>query len=873
MNIVKEVDCALIFMLDEERDLFLEHNNELIITTEKNNMFIEFIFFDKNMSLRKGVICSNGKKMGNSEAGQLFYVLSRKYKAHLYINLGVAGLIDEMNIGDVLVVDRLSTMGENNANNVEKQVVDLFRTNNKATQAVNDLNNYLKSFSADTANAVSEFKKQLKGLEVKTNIYKGFERNFKHNKIITGRCVTVPEVIKDINKMPELKKQRKTNLIDMEAYYVALWHDLVKANDKDNSFCDSEFLAFKSVSDYGDENKQKMELCGSRTIAMKNLATVVTAFCTKIYEYKQESNIKVYDFLSKEISQKSLDSIIDKSIKTEQIPTEDFECLFESFTNWDTKSLNEGVLTYAIKKLSKPKQALLLTGRSGTGKSTFLSYLYKNISKNKNSVLIDFSKFSSDTIPTDKQIVNLIEGLIIQNMDYLVFIDGLRVGTDVYNELKIVLDNHEYSNLGFCIGNIDDDYEDLYNIVSGQNNINEISFFGISVHHPQIEKLLNDSVLFFSHININYKKETIENLIKSGKLTSVDFRLLATFANYNQDLTSHKTFHGFIKSYISSKYTQDDIKNYWKNIINIKPSDISLLRDKIELNTYFASFSIAQNIINVFNENDENVVKSVLKMNYILSDDMNSIFEYILKNKRHYGKIVDNMIKALDKYESTISTETQLIYNISRTIPKDSQYYMRFEKLVAKKIDSVQKKLKDELDDNFYNYIIEYRTLAIVMNNCFEKKVFLQNYNKELLSNNQFFIRCNLAFHLFYYAKKAFDFDLLNEFEFRQSNYEMLSNSYFILVGNLNNSNNILINRLIGVDQQAIMNIITILNLLNNMIDSDMLVKDIIDSALKFTQELFDKIDVVSKKICENKIIEDIKDFTIKTQKKLKSIV
>ena len=46
---IKEVDCALIFMLDEERDLFLDNNQEFMLTTKKNNQFIEFIFFDKKI--------------------------------------------------------------------------------------------------------------------------------------------------------------------------------------------------------------------------------------------------------------------------------------------------------------------------------------------------------------------------------------------------------------------------------------------------------------------------------------------------------------------------------------------------------------------------------------------------------------------------------------------------------------------------------------------------------------------------------------------------------------------------------------------------------------------------------------------------------
>ncbi len=871
-NIIKEVDCALIFMLDEERDLFLEHNSELIITSEKNNMFVEFIFFDKNMSLRKGVICSNGKKMGNSEAVHLFYMLSRKYKAHLYINLGVAGLIDDMNIGDVLVVERLSTMGENNANNTDKQLVDLFSGNKLAISAVNELKSLLKSFSDDTANSVLEFKKNLKSANIATK-YKGFERNFKDNKIMAGHCVTVSEVIKDISKYPELKKLRKINLIDMEAYYIALWHNIVKNNEPNNSIIDSDFLAFKSVSDYGDENKPFMEQFGSRNIAMKNLCTVVTAYCTKIYTYKQESNTKVYDYLSKEISEKSLDSIVNKSINSNNIPFNEFEQLFDNFSSWDEKtSEKNGIVSYAMDKLSQPKQALLLTGRSGTGKSTFLSYLYKSVSSQKRSVLIDFSKFSSKTIPTDCQIVSLIEGLIIQNMDYLVFIDGLRVGTPPYDRLKKVLDYHEYSNLGFCIGNIDDDFEDLYNIVSGKNNINEILFYGVSVCHPQFNKIIDDSSCFFLNISPNYKKDVVRNFIKGAKLTSVDFRLLTTFANYTGDLTSHKSFYSFIKSYLSSKYKQEEFNNYWKNIIDAKPSEIYNYQNRIDFNTYFASFSIAQNIINAFSENNIETIKLILKMNYILSDDMNSIFEFILKNKKQYGRIVNNMIAALDQYESSISTETQLLYNISRTITKDNQYFKKFENLVSKKIKLVEKKLKNTNDKNYYNYIIEYRTLSIVLNACFQKKDFLQKYNNKLIEKDIDYSRCNLAFHLFYYAKRSFDFNMLNEFDFRQASYEMISNAYYILENSLKTSSGSIINDIIAADPQFIMNIVTLFNILDSMIDNDNIVIEITNAATEFIREILENIDKIGERNRNNKIIESLRKLSLHILNELECI-
>lgn len=855
MNRVKEVDCALFFMLDEERDLFLKHNEDFIITSKPNGNFIDFIFFDKRMNLRLGVICSGGKKMGNSEAEQLFYCLSRKYKAHLYINLGVAGLIDDMFIGDVLIVDRLSTMGENNANTTDKQIVDIFRQSPTAVSASNDLNNLLIDFDENTKQQVSKFKKQLKDLKVDTSNYTGFDAEFESNKIMIGRCVTVPEVIKDKSKWPEFSKHRKINLIDMEAYYVALWHELIKSNEAENSIPESDFLAFKSVSDYGDDNKQIMEQYGSRNIAMKNLNTAVSTYCTKIYEFKRQTESTVFDYLGKDISELSLDSIIKKTISYENIPVDIFEELFKNISQIkDENVVDMGIVSYAVKKLNEQNQAILLTGRSGTGKSTFLSYLYTIFSGEKNCVLIDFSKFSSETTPTAKQVVSLIEGLMVQNDNYLIFIDGLSVGTEAYDLLKSVLDNNIYSNLGFCIGNIDDDFDDLYDIVSGKNEINEISFYGISVYHPQYNKLIEDSEAFFSFVNKSYNKNTIDKHIRESNLTSVDFRLLTTFANFTGDISTKKNFQTFIKSYLSSKYKESEFNDYWKKTNTLDIVEDKNITKKVERNTYFVALAIANNMIESFSKNDEEQIKVILKRNYVLSDDMNSMFDYTFKSKRQYGKIVKNMVDALNNNDASISTETQLIYNISRTITKENTSFRKFKTLVTNKIASVAEKINDDTNADYYNYIIEYRTLCIVMNSCFNDKTYLADFNKKLLEGNIDFVRCNLSFHLFYYAKRVFDFKILNEFELCQANYEMISNTFYVLKNSLNN----LYNKVIAGSPQDILNIITIINLTSVMMNSSNVSTAFIRSSKQYLGEILNTLNTAAPRCKDAPSIQSI---------------
>lgn len=148
MNL-KKVDCALLFMLDEEKNSFIEHNEQLIISEPNDGEFTEFFFFDKNGMYRTGVMFSGGEKMGNTEACYLFYRVSRKYVAELYINIGVAGVVNGIEVGDVLLATQLSTFGEQNATNAPWQSTGLNIEYNKfAESAFNNIKILEPDFSS-----------------------------------------------------------------------------------------------------------------------------------------------------------------------------------------------------------------------------------------------------------------------------------------------------------------------------------------------------------------------------------------------------------------------------------------------------------------------------------------------------------------------------------------------------------------------------------------------------------------------------------------------------------------------------------------------------------------------------------------------------
>lgn len=830
----REIDCALIFMLDEERDLFLKNNKDFIITTPINSEgFIEFTFFDKKLLLRKGVICSQGKKMGNTEACQLFYKLSRYYKAHLYINIGVAAVIEGVNIGDVVIAERISTMGENNANTAKRQIED-FPYKNSVASIVQNLNSSLNLFTQESKKAISQFKNKLKakGLDY-DQIY---NIKFTENIIRSGWCLTVPEVIKDIEKSPDLKDLRKLHLIDMEAYYFALWHDLVKQHEPENSLKDSVFLAIKSVSDCRDENKGLMEESGSRIMAMNNLYTVVSEYCTEIHSYNRQTKTDIYDYFNETILEHSIDPFARKA----EISLEKVENLFKYIVHFeDEDSLNP--ITTPLKAvesiLLQKNRALLFKGLSGTGKSTFLSYLYKQLANVEKCILVDFSKHSP-SMPEDTQLAILVERIIRKNLKCLMFLDGLTVNSMPYRVIRDILDNNDYSNLSICIGNIDDDYDDLCSVISSRKEITQISFCGVSVFSPDFEGFIQDSEGFFTSINDSYRQEIILPFIRDSKINSVDFRLLAMIVNYTGDLSKKKSLHTFIRDYVTNKYSNRKIIDYWSLFSGNSPEE--LRRNPLHANPYFHSLALVQGMVNTFTstEGDQDKErKQILKRSYVLSNDMNLLFEYVLRNKKNHAVIVSNMLNALKSSTASISTETQFLYTISRTISPGTAPYKVFKKVVKEKISEIEVMLKETDSPDFYSYLIQYRTLCIILNSCLMEKAYLEKFNFKLICNIDNYVKCNLLFHLFYYSKREFEFQKLDGFDLDAADYEMYSNTFYTLLNSLSSVSR-LGATIVSEDPQTVMNILTLLHLIQSMQKSSIGIKKLIYLAIPVLNDL-----------------------------------
>lgn len=806
-------------MLDEEKNLFLENNRDFIVTGEPIVGFTEFSFFDKSNLLRKGVMCSNGKGMGNTEACKLFYKLSRHYSASLYINLGVVGQVDDVNVGDIIIVDRISTSGERNDDGGKTQIQDYNNLNSEKirnlcfeiNQKVNSENKFVES----TSLRVKEFKSKLP--KKITEKYDGFD-SFKYNRIVTGWCLTVPKVIKDKTKNDAIKDQRKLNIIDMEAYYLASWYDYVTDFEPDMMQLDSSFLIFKSVSDYGDKNKSEFERAGSRTLAMHNLYTVVANYCTNIHSFSLPASIDLNTYLSSAVRNKCIDTLASNP----HVDICDIEKLFQYIIHMDNEN-GEGIdlessITSILTKFEKDSQALLLTGRSGTGKSTYISSLYKQATGEK--VLIDFSKYSD---ADGLILVNLLERLINTSEKVLVFLDGIIPESKTYEEIKNVINLYKEINVVFCIGDFDESIDSISTLLSAKDNFYTLYFSGVNLHSHCFEKFISEWLNFCKKIEyVSQKPKQIISLLENAKFNSVDLRLLDMFANYHQDLPKVQ-LPVFIKRYVIRKYTVKELQDCWRQYLYS-----NRFNNNTDKNQYFNSVAITNGIIELFKENNFKMtddIEAFIKTDFILSDDMNLILEYNLKCRKIGNIVIDNIIKLLTnkipnfqkKYVINISAETQLIYNVCRVINGNDVKYAAFRKHINKLVEKLQRDFKNDSCTDITKFI-KYRTLCIIEALCFSNVEYLEQFNNNMLTEMSGFLDYNLIFYLLYYSKREFSFSEVVSFNIQNTDYEMFCNTFYALKNILYSEDiAVVVNTFLRCTPYTVISLITFVNLISRI--------------------------------------------------------
>lgn len=819
----KQVDCAIIFMLDEERDRFLEANHKFIISNRVDEYFLEFFFVDKDTQLRKGVICSYGTNMGNYAASVLFYRLSRLYKAHLYINVGVAGRIKDIDVGDVLFVDQLSSAGENNANNIIYQRIDsntyerIDRRNSAIKEAVNFFIKGGFCFSKTSMTLKKTFDDDLYQSMLAGpwagDISRGDEipgvGTGPTNVCKTGWCITFPEVIKD-KQEPNYKKfvdqiRQKSALIDMECYYLSEWHDLIKRLEPKHCDKDSEFIAIKSVSDCGDVNKELYEQAGSRKLAMNNLTEVVTHFCSEVYPFPvKNGDGELLQMVDEYISGKSIIRTVRDMISKCRDTGEElelikkFEQMFKYFIRTedpneygceDSVGMNFSVLKDI---LLQDRAAVTICGRSGTGKTTFFALFYIFLKAHQIPVVFwAIPLFSATKYVTQRQIIYFLSRLLKNsNTDApILLLDGVNaLGKDeaVHDEFIDLLQKSHIKHLCISYGDMIDSGDGIKPIVDLNMGFNiELQFGGVCIDSDEFDAFLDAALSFFHKVHDNQLtpdniKKLLINRDGRSKVISIDYLLLYMISEKSGLLQqkNYRYLYTFLIAYFSAKYGNKNINSFISEVYSsLVSGNGSLIIGKtfdasemFRYNAYVEDVAYATAVCDLFKKDNDKEIEAFFTNELIFPSDITMILEDKLieaQRQQETGrKILDAMIARLQSStKKSAEMEIQILYTAC-SLGRNNQYNsQQLKEIVYKKRNHIMEEIERVGGNEQKLLMLQYRTLCIILALFFEEEDNLAEYNEKLIDEEATSLT-NIIFHLYYYSGRFFSYKDVISFGF-----------------------------------------------------------------------------------------------------------
>lgn len=813
----KTVDCIILAMLKEERELFLSENTCFAYDkTKKHDNFLEFTFFDKDNKLRKGVFCSSDREMGNNEASKLFYKISRTYQSDLIINIGVVGYIDEVNIGDVIIVDENYSLCEKNVANTRLQKTDAKIDQDFIREQVCGP---LERYYSTEFEKCSQFKLEKLKIElekyatenkldnsIKTSLDKICAHSF--NEIKLGACATYHSVVKDNKTREAIKEVRKTNIVDMEAYYFNDWHKLIRRTEYPKELKSSRMIMIKSISDTALKKEKKiLEAVGSRKLAMSNIYDVVSYYISNIYEFSLNSNKNLMDYFNTNVSNKHIDKLINYT--DESYDALENLCPYLIINNkLNNMFLSGKYIETACNILKKENQVLILEGNPGKGKSTFISYVYKKVSENQAAIFISIPEILNENNKfSPSQSLYLLERLLQYDKGITVFIDGVEGSRHKQSiENKKLLENliellNKYGNrnVSLCIGawhtnDANDIKKDIINKINTNSEVSTLTFKSVSALDDEIDDFILKFAEFYKHkdyaFNVKEYVNSTKNIIKNNtlQLRYVDFRLLYIFAKKRQALMGSTNISDFIEAYCESLAT-DGMENAIADVAAIFKSENP--NDKYGLltkNIYSRAFIFAKFIYQTFVSDNKEMIHSILTNKYILSDNINLFLEYILNNHANDAKrFTENVLKSFEEEKNCqLCSKIQLLYNISSIKSLSFQKKKKVEEYILSEIKQFNKL---DLFEQESDVILSYRTLSIILNNKFGLTDYLQKFNTIISSTNNtdetnIVKKINQNFHLLYYSQMEFTYDKVEENVLFES--EVIWNTYHILKKSIN---------------------------------------------------------------------------------------
>lgn len=856
----KQVDCAIIFMLAEERKLFLESNHKFInIQQGGDENFNEFYFIDKTGKLRLGVICSSEEDMGNHAAGKLFYRLSRRYRASLYINIGVAGRISQINVGDVIFVDRLSSAGENNANNSRYHLTP---ANVNHSAAIREVIGFFCSkkfeFSQYSKDLHKAFVRGVKAAAPRDG--SGLAEAGKANVCRRGWCVTFPEVIKD-REHPDFKNfmetgvRNKAHVADMEAYYLSEWHDLIEEEEGTSDGGSSDFIAIKSVSDCGDERKELYEKCGSRRLAMNNLAEITTCLCCERYDFPaiERDAGSLWSFFREHINERSVVSTVADMLSRRSCECEKLSLIEKAEKMFRYSIRTEGVAgDVGFREirdiLAEDNSLVTVYGRPGTGKSTYLSLLYTYLSiAGRNVVFWEIPFFSgsskSPNRSSSRQIIYFLSRLLEEDDSLILIVDGINTlaADGAENDFIALLSKRPIKHLCVCCGEMTDSTEKILTQIHSKTKLSaKIEFSGVCAGSQHFDDLFRSATEFFeaaSGTQLSVDAEIIKSFLKNSggqpKIISVDYLFLyMIFEKSNLFREQNfKYLHMFLQAYLNDKYGANSIEKYYEEVQALlaggdgRPSEGPGFNfsEKFRYNAYAQDFAYVTAFYNLFNtvdnsEEHEMELKNFCKKEMIFPSDITGILEDKVIAGRNANpknnKALDNMVRVIaEDSEKSLEMETQLMYTACDLCGKNSSDHDKLRAVLKDMLQDIEKRHVSVKDSKGKMTALRYRSLCVIAAIFFDEDAYLSRYNNLILKNAEI-ARLNVSFHFHYYAREIFKFEDVISHDLLNSHNEMFYNTYYVLEQSLRGP----VGEAEMTDQFLLHNLITYLHLFKKFI-------------------------------------------------------
>lgn len=770
------VDCAIITVLEEEMKLFLENFKKDVQIVEQRNNYTLFRFCDKDDFVRDGIIYNIGKHMGNSEACRLMYEFTRKYSADIYINIGVSCGLNDVNIGDVIFIETCSSLSEKNSTKSELQQTDLNYNPDFITSEYNNLpNSFQREFEKYSNDNLQKIQSNLSAkLNNKKSPIKQKEKIislFSHekNEIILGECVTVPYVVKDKDTYQKIvDKARKANVLDMEAYYLALWHQIIQKNEPTKIDSQSKFIMFKSPSDNGiDTDKKLLESIGTRKLSMANLAFVTQYFINNSCSFHSNTNITVPDYMQETFSISSVDSLPDKYEDREAFNK---LCPF-IIKNLENTKIND-YFDFAVHTLSRRGAVLALDGPTGMGKSTFMTYLYLALKEDNDCIYIDISKImppnGENQIDTCLYFLNrMMKSGKYKNV--VLLIDG--IGNDMnistqaqitlYNKLSHILLQQSEQRISICI-NESVNNQKIREAIPALNPDATLSFDSSSVDSDDLASFVMAFYEFYKNI-VSLEESFTNNvlsLISSSRLQYIDFRLLKMFADQSTLLANSKKFEDFIFRFCSTIVINNAALYELANNIFDKEigNDSKSITEKesfddIRNNIYTKAYMISVHIWNLCNKN----LSYFNSHEFFISPNIKMFLIYCIQKSERTSrnKTITNILIHIQRDSLSHSAITQLLYIIgsvynSLSITNQNLY----QKISSARLDRYMSNNDLSCAD-----ILEFRSLAIIMSICGIDDKYLSEFNLRMINNEKNnYLSYNAMFDFWYYSQKCFSF-------------------------------------------------------------------------------------------------------------------